>query len=58
MNANTNKESEAAAFAARKPIKGENQMKKKHCIHDDCEYCSRYNSCNLTADDVCGYAVV
>ena len=48
------KESEAAAFAARKPIKGENQMKKNHCIHDD----SRYNSCNLTADDVCGYAVV
>ncbi len=52
------KESEAAAFAARKPIKGEKQMKKNHCINDDCEYCSRYNSCNLTADDVCGYAVV
>lgn len=33
-------------------------MKKNHCIHDDCEHCSRYNSCNLTADDVCGYAVV
>ena len=33
-------------------------MKKNHCIHDDCEYYSRYNSCHLPADDVCGYADV